>query len=269
MSKSSKYILAAGCSFTDEDFTSMPHPDMDVSFPKWPAILGEYLDLGVVNIGRCGVGNDYIMRRVITHILKNCEKIELVVIGWTELQRFNIHGELHFNPNPAFLNPDRKLPFHAEAARPLFNYLYKKYLIDHCYNPGHENLFIWQMMDWFDQMFQVQEICKKFNIKFIMASLCGSLEIERYASSVANGGLGDLNFNSIQWALMFGNNERLYDLDNKHYWGYPFIQAMNGKGMDQFIPKSHRISDSDMHPNELGHELIARRYYEQYAKVYS
>ena len=30
-----------------------------------------------------------------------------------------------------------------------------------------------------------------------------------------------------------------------------------------------RISDSDMHPNELGHELIARRYYEQYAKVYS
>jgi lysophospholipase L1-like esterase len=44
---------------------------------------------------------------------------------------------------------------------------------------------------------------------------------------------------------------------------------MNGKGMDQFIPKSHRISDSDMHPNELGHELIARRYYEQYAKVYS
>ena len=102
-----------------------------------------------------------------------------------------------------------------------------------------------------------------------MASLCGSLEIERYASSVANGCLGDLNFNSIQWALMFGNNERLYDLDNKHYWGYPFIQAMNGKGMDQFIPRSHRISDSDMHPNELGHELIARRYYEQYAKVYS
>ena len=32
---------------------------------------------------------------------------------------------------------------------------------------------------------------------------------------------GTFTFNSIQWALMFGNTEGLYDLDNKHYWGYP------------------------------------------------
>jgi WD40 repeat protein len=268
MSKSSKYILAAGCSFTDPDFTSRPHPDMDTSFPKWPEILGEYLDLDVVNIARSGCGNDYISRKVITHILKNYEKIELVVIGWSEIQRFHIYNELSFNPNVYFLDHTRKLPFHSEHAKPLYAYLYKKYLIDHYYNPGHENIFIWQVKDWFDQMFQVQEICKKFNIKFIMSSLCGSVEMNKYMNTLDVVG-GTFTFNSIQWALMFGNIEGLYDLDNRHYWGYPFIQAMNGKGMDQSIPKSHRISDSDMHPNELGHELIARNYYEQYAKVYS
>ena len=268
MSKSSKYILAAGCSFTDPYFKSQPHPNMDTSFPKWPEVLGEYLDLDVVNIGRCGVGNDFIARKVITHILKNHEKIELVVIGWTELQRFHIYNELSLNPHNYFINPKRELPYHAEAAKPLYNYLYKKYLIEHYYNPGHENLFIWQVRDWFDQMFQVQEICKKFNIKFIMSSLCGSIEINRYMRTADAVG-GRFTFTSVQWALMFGNTEGLYDLDNKHYWGYPFIEAMGGKGMDQNIPKSHRISDLDMHPNELGHELIARRYYEQYAKVYS
>ena len=268
MSKSSKYILAAGCSFTDPNFTSRPHPYMDTSFPKWPEILGEYLDLDVVNIGLSGKSNDSITRNVITHILKNHEKIELVVVGWTEIQRFTVYSELNFNPNNIFLNPDMKLRDHAESARPLFNYLYKKYLIDHYYNPKNKNLFNWQVKDWFDQMFQVQEICKKFDIKFIMSSLCGSIEIERYMKALDAVG-GDFNFNTVQWALMFGNTEGLYDLDNKHYWGYPFIQAMGGKGMDQSIPKSHRISDLDMHPNELGHELIARRYYEQYAKVYS
>lgn len=269
MSKSSKYILAAGCSFTDSNFESRPHPYMDVSFPKWPEILGEYLDLDVVNIAKSGIGNDKISRKVITHILKNHKKIELVVIGWTEIQRFALYNELTFNPNRYFLNPDCKLPFHSEPAKPLYAYLYKRYLIEHFgYNPNHENLFIWQIKDWFDQMFQVQEICKKFNIKFIMSSLCGTVEIDKWEKSL-NAIEGDFNFTPSIWALMFSKCEGLYDLDTNHYWGYPFIKAMGGKGMDQNIPQSYRISESDAHPNEMGHELIARNYYEQYTKVYS
>mgnify|MGYP000150112708 CR=1 FL=1 len=71
MSKSSKYILAAGCSFTHKDFTSNVYTELDTSYPKWPEIFGEYKNLPVENLGQSGVGNDYITNIVTRRILED------------------------------------------------------------------------------------------------------------------------------------------------------------------------------------------------------
>ena len=38
-----KTLLAVGCSLTDKNFTSMFHPELDCSWPKWPEVVGKKL----------------------------------------------------------------------------------------------------------------------------------------------------------------------------------------------------------------------------------
>ena len=40
-----KILIASGCSYTDNQFRSASHPEMDTSWPKWPEIVAEELDM--------------------------------------------------------------------------------------------------------------------------------------------------------------------------------------------------------------------------------
>lgn len=271
MSKSSKYILAAGCSFTDKDFVSVQHPELDTSWPKWPEILGEYLSLKVKNIGESGVGNDYITSKVIQNILKDRDNIELVVIGWSEVQRFSLLDIYRFNPMTSLHRPEY---YEHEIARqksaiPLYKYLFGEFLINKTFH-DKTNLFQEQITYWFKQMWQIQELCKAFGIKFIMSPLCGGFDLSKY-QQVENSFDGRIEWTEVEWHIAYGRIEELYDLDREHYIGYPFMKSFYGFHLQREITDDHsrRISDKDSHPNESGHEEIARYYYEQYTKVYS
>ena len=268
MSKSSKYILAGGCSFTDPNFLSIPHPDMDCSWPKWPEVLGEYLNLKVVNIAKSGVGNDYITSQLIQNILKDHANIELVVVGWTEIQRFGILDIYRFNPMTSLYRPESYEQFteQTKAVIPLFKYLYGKFLIDRTFK-DYTNLYTEQVTYWFKQMWQVQELCKVLNIKFIMAPICGSITLAKY-HQIENSFDSKIPWTEVEWHIAYGRINELYDLDKNHYIGYPFLKSLHGFLLNDKI-KGKEISDLDLHPNAEGHEYIARKYYEQYSKVYS
>ena len=272
MSKSSKYILAAGCSFTDKDFWSPEMgADFDCSWPKWPEMLGEYLDLDVKNIGLCGVSNDYITSQVIQNILRDRDNIELVVIGWTEIQRFGLYDAHRFNPMTALAHPEKNdfvVP-HQKSAIPLYKYLFGDNLVDkHFEVDNSNNLYVQQVTYWFKQMLQIQELCKAFNIKFIMSSLCGSIRLAKY-NQIQRSFEREMTWTEIQWHIMYGRIKELYELDKDHYIGYPFMKGLHGWQFHDIIKNEDMISDRDTHPNANGQELIARYYYEQYAKVYS
>ena len=55
-----KILLVSGCSYTNKDFVSDYHSDMDTSWPKWPEILAKKLDMEVINLAYSGAGNEYI-----------------------------------------------------------------------------------------------------------------------------------------------------------------------------------------------------------------
>ena len=40
-----KILIASGDSYTYPDFKSMPHPEMDCSWPMWPEILEKKLGM--------------------------------------------------------------------------------------------------------------------------------------------------------------------------------------------------------------------------------
>jgi len=55
-----KILLVSGCSNTDKNFYSELHPEMDCSWPKWPELLAEKLNMDCVNLAKSGAGNEYI-----------------------------------------------------------------------------------------------------------------------------------------------------------------------------------------------------------------
>ena len=87
--KMKKILLASGCSFTDENFESPVHPEMDTSWPKWPELLANKLDMKCINLAMNGGGNDYIYSSLLDQILKTKDKsqIGLVIPAWTQCQR--------------------------------------------------------------------------------------------------------------------------------------------------------------------------------------
>ena len=83
-----KILIAGGDSFTDKNFASYIHPEIDCSWPKWPELLAEKLDMECINVANSGYGNDYIYESVLETISNtDKERIGLVVVGWSQAQR--------------------------------------------------------------------------------------------------------------------------------------------------------------------------------------
>jgi len=84
-----KYLIVSGDSFTDENFSSSGHPDMDCSWPKWPKLLAEKLGMKLINLAHCGKGNEFIYSSLQDHIIMMPDKSEigLVIAAWSQCQR--------------------------------------------------------------------------------------------------------------------------------------------------------------------------------------
>ena len=84
-----KILIASGCSYTDNQFRSASHPEMDTSWPKWPEIVAKELDMKCINLGRSGSGNEYIYSSIHDIILrvKDKSQIGLVIAGWSQCFR--------------------------------------------------------------------------------------------------------------------------------------------------------------------------------------
>ena len=74
-----KILLVSGCSMTDKDFISAPHPKMDCVWPKWPELLAKKLDMECIILGQNGAGNEYIYSSLLEKILEKKDQIGLVL----------------------------------------------------------------------------------------------------------------------------------------------------------------------------------------------
>ena len=93
-----KILLVSGCSYTNKDFVSDYHSDMDTSWPKWPEILAKKLDMEVINLAYSGAGNEYIYSSLLDKIMTT-DNIGLVIAAWTKCERkdWKIKGKWYNN----------------------------------------------------------------------------------------------------------------------------------------------------------------------------
>ena len=84
-----KYLICSGDSFTDHYWRSTEHPEMDTSWPKWPELLGEKLNMKVINVGSGGQGNEYIYSTLhdVIESIDDKSEIGLVIAGWSQCYR--------------------------------------------------------------------------------------------------------------------------------------------------------------------------------------
>ena len=80
-----KILIVSGDSFSDKDFRTFIHPELDTSWPKWPELLAKKLDMECINLAKSGAGNDYIYESLLETIQDTDKnRIGLVIAGWSQ-----------------------------------------------------------------------------------------------------------------------------------------------------------------------------------------
>ena len=69
---SKKILLVSGCSYTTRFWTSVHHPKLKTTWAKviwiFTELLGEKLNIYVINLGNAGAGNEYIFASLYDHL---------------------------------------------------------------------------------------------------------------------------------------------------------------------------------------------------------
>ena len=229
-------IVAAGCSFTSSDFKSYAYPDYDVSYKKWPEILSEHFNCHLVNFARCGYGNDYILDKVIPFILENHSQIDFVVIGWTEMLRFNLYHQHHFNPTHWLEGKD------GDEYSDGYSFLNTPYSVAQKIMKETDLHKVANKL--YEEYNTLILLCKHLNVKFIFGQMLRVLDYDR------------INF-------ILPHN----DIDVNNFLSHPIydksIYELMCKDLDRYT-----IGKFDRHPNEEGHKFIADLYLKKCEKLY-
>ena len=64
-----KKLLVSGCSFATKDYRSSAYPQRDTSYPKWPELLAEKLDMDCIYLAFSGAGNEFIFQTLLISVL--------------------------------------------------------------------------------------------------------------------------------------------------------------------------------------------------------
>jgi len=262
MSKSSKYILACGCSYTDPNFKSTVFPNFDCNFKKWPELVGDHLDYVVKNIAQSGIGNDLIFTRTIEDIIHNHERIELVLIGWSEWHRFASY-DVHFHNPESTLKPrhPKNITRYNKASLDYYKFLWTQREFHNFVKNG--------MATWLKRIVMLQKLCDSYGIKHIQATLCGSVNRTNY-KPMENIIGEEINYAPGVMLNILMNNADFFNVQGENIIGWPFLEQAGGFEFNRtnMIPIEYRVGGNDMHPNREGHEFIAQYYIEKYKEIY-
>ena len=109
-------ILTLGCSFTHGDELT------DREGQAWPYLVGRWLDQTVLNLGQSGSCNASMVRKLLAQTSQTC--YDLVIIGWTDPNRFEVWHELEQRPVTVMANSSANLGWTSDYYRASYNRQY-------------------------------------------------------------------------------------------------------------------------------------------------
>jgi len=241
-----KILLVSGCSNTDKNFYSEIHPEMDCSWPKWPELLAEKLNMDCVNLGLSGAGNEYIYSSLLDYITENdTSNIGLVIPAWTQCNRKD------FTENGKWTNAriDPHGDVYGWMYKSLRNYLSFQILCEK-YNLPYMQLHMLHLFkDWLSGLKpREKDIAEKIYPKEFRHKYPG----DRIKDTKRIMSLIDTYENKINTSKFLG-----WPL-SEEYGGFSLQKKLIKRGC---IIADTMISDIDNHPNAKGQEVMAEFIY--------
>ena len=260
-----KKLLVSGCSYTAPKWHSNYHPDLDCSWPKWPSILAEKLDMDCINLAHGGAGNEYIYTTLLDEIITmNPDDIGLIIPAWSHVKRKDYKlGTQWFHPGivqgdyspyetygkDILSDPSPSTSFSAHAGDTQF-----------CIN---------QSLRYY---YSLQEICKfkKLPYKaFQMIHAWDYHEIPDKMDSTAQEIVTKMNKQIMKYLY----DSPYFNKIDESFIGWPLDKWLGGFSFEEVVIEALKygdgpgrwkqpsiewsISNKDPHPNAKGHRKIA------------
>ena len=212
-----KILIASGCSFTEKNYKSSFHPEMDCTWDKWPELLAQKLDMECINLGSRGAGNEYIYNSIVQRLLKTKKnRVGLIMAGWSQAKRFNFR----VTKNSEDQHVHR---WQAHQSSRIENFPDRDYSMSKLYPSVIKNYPDVDELERYEYMtnrsiglfFDLQMLCENFKIplkQFQMIDLFVDMELEENNVSGHDGASDN------EKAKMMLRSPYLEHIDEKRFW---------------------------------------------------
>ena len=237
-----KVLLVSGCSFTDKNFISDYHPELDTSWPKWPELLAKKLDMDCINLGVMGSGNEYIYTSLLDQIMKmNPSDIGLIMPAWSGA------GRKDWKSEGKWKNVEM-MPYSAYVA-----------------TNGDIDWRIEKSMTYY---YSLQEICKNNNWplkQFQMLPVFRGYDWDPTTKMYKDG-------REKNYKILLKNmyDSPYYNKLDDSFIGWPTENKLGGFNIKMNVLKGYEkesyqyaVSEIDNHPNAKGQKIIAEFLYDR------
>ena len=263
-----KILLVGGCSYSNDRFRSVHHPDLDVSWPKWPTILANRLDMELINVSESGAGQEYIYSNIIDKLQTiDHSKIGLVVAAWSTAPRRDYQIESLYLKN-------KKWTYKNDMVQKI------KWTNDMYDSKGCMNYWIDRSLRYY---YSFQMVCENLKLPYKQLQMIDLFKGYLWQQLIAKrtkefpddyikqipflNKAADLTKEEQDWKekqekiyLAQIHNSPYYQIINNNFIGWPTDPRLNGYSLSDKVldNTTDRISKIDLHPNRQGQQKLAR-----------
>lgn len=263
----SKILLAAGCSYTDNNYLSLDSTAPERGgWKMWPEIVAKELNLVPVNIGVSGSNNDFIFNSIMDIIAIIGDQIDTVAVLWTTADRLPFfYHTLHPFAEMYIQNMNSR----SDDLQSWMDNRPGGSIVEEFFRGKNFNLDL-MMNHWMKgtlrKMFQLMQICDHMGYKLVMAQ-----GPAYFSEKPFNDTNPPKRITTEMKTSAFMNNSYFTYLE-KHrnrIIGWPFLPELGGWDLDLFRSKYQNttVSEKDFHPNRYGQEIFADLFLNKIKKM--
>lgn len=232
MSKSSKLLIASGCSFSDPRYSAYK----DYGITVWPKLIAEELQVDLLNVAQIGESNDYISNSVMDAVVDNLDKEIIVCVLWTggnRLNFFDIDGHVLIENSTVNINEAMRLRHKA-----LRDYMLT--ISDFCDETFDEKAVNFNLRC----VWRLDNFLKQYNIKFY------HMHVYSPCAGIVWTGLNQTE----REGMLIDNTPK------NRYFSYDYFKSQPYTKNMKWVDDSSMKIPNDGHPNQRGHDSIKESF---------
>ena len=269
-----KILLVAGCSYSNDRFRSVHHPDLDVSWPKWPQLLAEKLDMQLINLSESGAGQEYIYSNIIDKLQTiDHSKIGLVIAAWSTAPRRDYQTESLYLKNKKWTYDKNDMIQKIKWTNDMYDSKgCMHYWIDRSLRYYYSLQMVCENLKLPYKQFQMIDLFKGYLWQELIRRRTKDWPEDHTKQVPILNKAADLTKEEQDWKekqekiyLAQIHNSPYYEIINNNFIGWPTDKRLMGFNISEMALEedTDRISKIDLHPNELGQKKLAKFIYEK------